>query len=86
MGPNNNIDPGGPGSPQFRRVARNSQWGAVWGVWGRSAQPPEANGGWGRLGVWEFGGRRRLGVWGQIPQRSKILHFFCKNNFILGLF
>ena len=30
-----------------RRVARNSQWGAVWGVWGRSPQPPEANGGLG---------------------------------------
>ena len=27
-----------------------------------------------------------LGVWGRSPQRSKILHFFCKNNFILGLF
>ena len=32
-----------------RRVARNSQWGegAVSGVWGRSPQPPEANGGLG---------------------------------------
>ena len=37
--------------------------------------------------------RRRLGVWGRShllflrrPQRSKILHFFCKNYLILGLF
>ena len=35
-----------------RRVARNSQWGAVLGVWGRSPQPPEANGG---LGAQKFG-------------------------------
>ena len=28
-----------------RRVARNSQWGAILGVWGRSPQPPKANGG-----------------------------------------
>ena len=27
-----------------RRVARNSQWGAVWGVWGQSPQPPETRG------------------------------------------
>ena len=26
------------------------------------------------------------GVWGRSPQRSKILHFFRENNFILGLF
>ena len=31
-----------------RRVARNSQWGAVLGFWGRSPQPPDANGGRGR--------------------------------------
>ena len=30
-----------------RRVARNSQWGAVLGPWGRSPQPLEANGGLG---------------------------------------
>ena len=30
-----------------------------------------------------FGGS---GGEGRSPQRSKIWHFFCKNNFILGLF
>ena len=35
------------------------------------AEPPAAGG---------------TGAWGRSPQRSKILHFFCKNNFILGLF
>ena len=78
-----------------RRVARNSQWGGLFwgsgggapsrrrpmGVWGRSPQPPEAGG----LGAKPpaAGGTE---VWGRSPQRSKILHFFCKNNFILGLF
>ena len=38
---------------------------------GLGAKPPVAGG---------------MGVWGRSPQRSKILHFFCKNNFILGLF
>ena len=28
-----------------RRVARNSQWGGCFGFWGRSPQPPDANGG-----------------------------------------
>ena len=32
------------GLPIFRRVARNSKWGAALGVWGRSPQPPEAGG------------------------------------------
>ena len=51
------------------------------GVWRRSPQPPEAGG----LGAKPpaAGG---TGVSGRSPQRSKILHFFCKNNFILGLF
>ena len=78
-----------------RRVARNSQWGGLFwgsggsapsrrrpmGVWGLRPQPPEAGG----LGAKPpaAGG---TGVWGRSPQRSKILHFFCKNNFILGLF
>ena len=38
---------------------------------GLGAEPPAAGG---------------TGVWGRSPQRSKILHFFCENNFILGLF
>ena len=71
----------------IRRVTRNSQWeGAVWEVWRPSLQPPEANGGLGAkppaAGGWGFGGnapsRRRHGVWGRSPQRSKILHFFAK--------
>ena len=40
------------GTVPIRRVARNSQWGAVLGVWGRSPQPPEAKGVRGR----RFGG------------------------------
>ena len=30
-----------------RRVARNSQWGVVLGVWGQSPQPPEEREPWG---------------------------------------
>ena len=70
-----------------RRVARNSQWGGLFGgsggeapsrrrpmgVWGRSPQLSEAGG----LGAKPpaAGGP---GVWGRSPQRSKILHFFAK--------
>ena len=35
-------------------------------IFGFGAEPPVAEGQWG------------LGVWGQSPQRSKILHFFAK--------
>ena len=78
-----------------RRVARNSQWGgAILGVWGRSPQPPEANGGLGAkppaTGGWGFGGkapsRRRHGGLGAEPPALENFAFFCKNNFILGLF
>ena len=55
-------------------------WGS--GCFGRSPQPPEANGGVGAKPPAAGG----TGVWGRSSQRSKILHFFCKNNFILGLF
>ena len=50
-------------------------------VWGRSPQLPEAGG----LGAKPpaSGGTE---AWGLRPQRLKILHFFCKNNFVLGLF
>ena len=41
------------------------------GAGGLGAKPPATGG---------------TGVWGLSPQRSKILHFFCENNFILGLF
>ena len=76
------------------RSRKFAMGGAVWGVWGRSPQPPEANGGWGRSPqLPEAGGLGAkppaaggTGVWGPSPQRSKILHFFCENNFILGLF
>ena len=52
-----------------RRVARKfAMGGAVWGVWGWSPQPPEANGGVGAkppaAGGW-------VGVWGQSPQSSE---------------
>ena len=64
-----------------RRIARNSQWGAVLGVVGVEPLPPEANGGLGAeppaTGRWGSGAE---------PQRSKILHFFCQNNLILELF
>ena len=45
-----------------RRVARNPQWGGgCLGVWGRSPQPLEANGGLGAkppaAGGWGFGGK-----------------------------
>ena len=59
----------------FRRVARNSQWSAVLGVWGRSPQPPEANGDVNAkppaAGGWRFGGKAAggTGVWGRSPQR-----------------
>ena len=71
----------------IRLVARNSQWvEAIFrrrpmGVWGLSPQRPEAGG----LGA-KPPPAGETGVWGRSPQRSKILQFFCKNNFILGLF
>ena len=61
----------------YRRVARNSQWeganlgAAAGGLWGLVAKLPAAGG-------WRSGG--------QSPQRSKILHFFCKKSLILLLF
>ena len=66
--------------------------GAVLEVWQRSRQkplevqelnrqPPEA-GGMGAKPTAAGG----MEVWGRSPQRSKNLHFFCKNNLILGLF
>ena len=56
-----------------RRVARNSQWGgAVLGVWGRSPQLPEANGGLGAKppasGGW---GVKGLGFGGKAPSRRR---------------
>ena len=57
-----------------KRVARNSQWGAVLWVWGQSPQLPEANGDL-RVKPPDAGG---TGAWGRSPQRLKILHFFAK--------
>ena len=64
--------------------ARNQKFamgGAVLGDWGRS--PPAA-------GAWGFGGkapsRRRHGGLGAEPPALENFAFFCKNNFILGLF
>ena len=55
--------------------------GAVWGVWGRSPQPPEANG--------DLGAKPQLpearGSGGEPPALENFA-FFCKNNLILGLF
>ena len=56
--------------------------GAVLGVWGRSPLLPEAIEGLGAKPSAAGG----TGVWGQSPQRLKILHFFFKNNLILGLY
>ena len=65
-----------------RRVDRNSQWGG--GCFGSlGAKPPAARG-------WGFGGkapsRRRNGGLGAPPPALESVAFFCKNNFILGLF
>ena len=65
-----------------RRVARNPQWGG--GLFGGlGAKPPAA-------GAWGFGGkapsRRRYGGLGAEPPALENFAFFCKNNFILGLF
>ena len=50
---------------------------------GLGAKPPAA-------GAWGFGGEaassRKYEGLGAEPQRLKILHFFFKNNLILGLF
>ena len=63
---------------------KSAMGGAVLGFWGRSPQPPEANGGLGAKlpaagGLGEkppaTGGKE---VMGQSPQRSKSLHFFAK--------
>jgi len=52
------------------------------GVWGRSPQPPEANGGLGANHPAAEG-------WGSNPRRQKnrqFLRFFNKNNVFLGIF
>ena len=63
---------------QCRAWAAHSQKfaiaGAVWGVWGRSLQPPKATGGLGAKPLAAGG----TGVWRRNPQRLKILHFFSK--------
>ena len=69
-----------------RRVARNSQWRAVLGFWGRSPQPPDANGGLGAkppaAGGWGFGGkapsRRRQGGLGAEPPALENFAFFLQ--------
>ena len=76
------------------RSQKFAMGGAVWGVWGRSPQSPEANGGLGAkppaAGGWGSGGkapsRRRHGGLGTEPPALENFAFFCKNNFILGLF
>ena len=80
--------------PVQARSQKFAMGGAVWGVWGRSPQPPEANGGLGAkppaAGGWGFGGkapsRRKHGGLGAEPPALENFAFFCKNNFILGLF
>ena len=74
----------------YKTQARSQKFAmrrAVLGVWERSSQPPEANGGLGAkppaAGGWGSGrkasSRRRRGGLGAEPlQRSKILHFFAK--------
>ena len=69
-----------------RRVARNSQWGAVLGFWERSPQPPDANEGLGAkppaAGGWGFGGkvpsRRRHGSLGAEPPALENFAFFLQ--------
>ena len=53
-----------------RRVARNSQWGGGL-FWGSGGKAPSR---------WRHGGRQAE------PPALENLVFFCKNNFILGLF
>ena len=65
-----------------RRVARNSQLGGC--VFGGGVEHPAAGGQWG------FGGkapsRRRHEGLGAEPPALENFAFFCKNNFMLGLF
>ena len=53
-------------------------------VWGRSLQPPKANGGWGSGG--EAPSRRKHGGLGAEPPALENFAFFCKNSSILELF
>ena len=78
------------------RQARSQKFerGGCFGVWGRSSQPPEANGGLGAkppaAGGWRSGGkapsRRRHGGLGAESPALENFPFFCKNNLILELF
>ena len=80
--------------PTQARSQKFAMGGAIWGVWGRSPQPLKANGGLGAeppaARGWGFGGkapsRRRHGGLGAEPPALENFAFFCKNNFILGLF
>ena len=83
---------------RLRAIQAHSQkfamGGGCLGVLG--AEPPAAGGQWGSGG--EASSFRRLGVWGLSPQPPEArslgveppalenFAFFCKNNFILGLF
>jgi len=75
-----------------RRVARISSWGANSGVWGRSPQSPEANGGLGAKppAAGGLGANPQAGdFYGQSPQpakRSAIFTIFQQNNSFLGIF
>ena len=68
--------------------------GGCFGVLGRSPQPPDANGGLeAKLPAPEAGGSGAkppaaggTGAWGREPPALENFAFFCKNNFILGLF
>ena len=68
------------------RSQKFAMGGAVLGVWGRSPQPPEANGGLGAkppaAGGWGFGGkapsRRRHGGVGAEPPALKNFAFFLQ--------
>ena len=68
------------------RSQKFAMGGAVLGVWGRSPQPPEANGGLGAkppaAGGWGFGGkapsRRRHGGLGAEPPALENFAFFLQ--------
>ena len=68
------------------RSQKFAMGGAVLGVWGRSPQPPEANGGLGAsppaAGGWGFGGkapsRRRHGGVGAEPPALENFAFFLQ--------
>ena len=68
------------------RSQKFAMGGAVLGVWGRSSQPPEANGGLGAKQRAKPPAAGGTGAWGRSPSARKFWAFFAKITKFQGYF